>query len=68
MSILFAIVGMVLGFGSFAFGNPAGVPVFGLAFVAAGFLRESRARKRTAVFVLLGAASLICMVGTFRSF
>ena len=68
MSILFGIVALVFGSGSFAFGNPAGVPVFGLAFAAAGFLRESRARKRTGVFVLLSAASLICAVGTLRSF
>ena len=68
MSIFFGLLAVVFGIGAFAFANPAGVPVFGLAFAAAGFLRESRGSKRVAVFVLLGAGTLICAVGVLRSF
>jgi len=68
MSIFFGILTVAFGVGAFAFANPAGVPVFGLAFAAAGFLREFRSTKRMAVFVLLGAGTLICVVGTLRSF
>jgi hypothetical protein len=67
MSIFFGLLAVVFGVGAFAFGNPAGVPIFGLAFAGAGFLRESRGKKRMAVFVLLGAGTLICIVGTLRS-
>jgi hypothetical protein len=68
MSIFFGVLAVVFGIGTFAFVNPAGVPVFGLAFAAAGFLRESRGSKRMAVFILLGAGTLICAFGTLRSF
>jgi hypothetical protein len=68
MSIFFGLLAVVFGIGAFAFANPAGVPVFGLAFAAAGFLRESRGSKRMAVFILLGAGSLICAVGMLRAF
>jgi hypothetical protein len=68
MSIFFGLLAVVFGIGAFAFANPAGVPVFGLAFAAAGFLRESRGSKRMAVFILLGAGSLICAVGLLRAF
>jgi hypothetical protein len=32
MSIVFGILALIFGIGTFAFANPAGVPVFGLAF------------------------------------
>jgi len=67
MSILFGVLALLFGIGAFAFMNPAGVPVFGLAFAATGFLRESRGSKRLAVFILLGAGTLVCAVGTLRS-
>ena len=68
MSIFFGLLAVVFGIGAFVFADPVGVPVFGLAFAAAGFLRESRGSKRMAVFVLLGAGSMICAVGVMRSF
>jgi hypothetical protein len=68
MSVFFGILAFVFGVGAFAFSNPVGVPVFGLAFAAAGFLRESRGGKRTAVYILLGTGTLICAVGVLRSF
>jgi hypothetical protein len=68
MSIIFGILALFFGIGAFTFANPAGVPVFGLAFAAAGFLREFRNSKRVAVFILLGLATLICVFGTLRSF
>jgi hypothetical protein len=68
MSIFFGVLAVVFGVGAFAFADPVGVPVFGLAFAAAGFLRESRGSKRMAVFILLGAGTLICAVGLLRSF
>ena len=68
MSIFFGLLAVVFGIGALVFADPVGVPVFGLAFAAAGFLRESRGSKRMAVFVLLGAGSMICVVGVMRSF
>jgi hypothetical protein len=68
MSILFGFLAIALGVGTFAFADPAGVPVCGLAFAGAGFLRESRGRKRMPVFVMLGVGTLICTVGLLRAF
>jgi hypothetical protein len=68
MSVFFGLLAVAFGVGTFAFADPAGVPIFGLAFAAAGFLRESRGGKRMAVFVLLGVGTLICAVGALRSF
>jgi hypothetical protein len=68
MSIFFGLLALVFGVGTFVFANPAGVPIFGLAFAAAGFLRESRGSKRIGVFLLLGAGSLVCAVGLLRAF
>jgi multidrug transporter EmrE-like cation transporter len=67
MPIFFAIASIVFGVGSFAFANAAGVPVFGLAFAAAGFLRESRSGKRRYVLALLTAGVALCAYGTFLS-
>jgi hypothetical protein len=68
MSILFGILAVVFGIGAFAFADPVGVPIFGLAFAAAGFLRESRGSERAAVLILLCMGTLICAVGLLRSF
>jgi hypothetical protein len=68
MSIFFGLLAIVFGVGAFAFVNPAGVPILGLAFAAAGWLREFRGSKRVAVLILLGTGSLICAVGVLRSF
>jgi hypothetical protein len=67
MPIFFAVVSITFGAGSFAFANSAGVPVFGLAFAAAGFLRESRGRRRPVVFALLTVGLALCSYGTFLS-
>jgi hypothetical protein len=68
MSIFFAALAVAFGIGGFVFVNPAGLPIFGLAFAAAGFLRESRSRKRKAVLAFLGIGALVCSVGLLRSF
>ena len=83
MSILFGLLAVISGIAAFAFANPAGLPVFGLAFAAAGYLREYRGSQRAAVlgdfvksrgpqrmpvYALLGVGSLICAVGVLRSF
>jgi hypothetical protein len=68
MSVLFGVLAVVFGIGAFAFADPVGVPIFGLAFAAAGFLREPRESKRVAVMILIGAGTLICSVGLLRSF
>ena len=68
MSIFFGLLAVVFGVGAFAFANPAGVPIFGLAFAAAGLLREFRGSKRMGIFILLGTGSLICAVSVLRSF
>jgi hypothetical protein len=68
MSIFYGVLAVVSGIGGFVFADPAGVPVFGLAFAAAGFMRESRGSRRAGVFALLGVGSLICVVGLLRSF
>ena len=67
MPVFFAIASIIFGAGSFAFGNPAGMPVLGLAFAAAGFLRESRSSKRLFVFVLLAVGVVLCAYATFLS-
>ena len=67
MPVLFAIASIGFGAWSFAFTNAAGVPVFGLAFAAAGFLRESRGEKRKVVFALLTIGAGICAYATFIS-
>ena len=67
MPVFFAIASIIFGAGSFAYGNPAGVPVFGLAFAAAGFLRESRSSKRRFVFALLAVGVVLCAYATFLS-
>ena len=68
MSIILGTLAVLLGVGAFAFANPAGVPIFGLALAAAGFLRELRGRKRIPVVALLVLGSLINALGTLRSF
>jgi hypothetical protein len=67
MPVFFALASILFGAGSFAFANSAGVPVFGLAFAAAGFLRESRAAKRPWVFAVLTIGLALCAYRTFLS-
>lgn len=67
MPIFFAAASIIFGAGSFAVGNPAGVSVFGLAFAASGFLRESRGSKRRSVFALLAISVALCGYATFLS-
>ena len=67
MPIFFAVASIIFGAGSFAFANSAGVPVFGLAFAAAGFLRESRDQRRRFVFALLIIGIALSAYGTFLS-
>ena len=68
MSILYGFLALTLGVVAFAFGNPAGVPIFGLAFAGAGFLREFRGPKRMPILLFLVVGSGICVFGTLRSF
>jgi len=67
MPVFFALASILFGAGSFAFANPAGAPVFGLAFAAAGFLRESRTAKRPWVFAVLTIGLALCAYGSFLS-
>jgi hypothetical protein len=62
-----AVASLLIGGLSLGFLNPAGVPVIGLAFAAAGLLRESREGKRGFVFILLGIAIVLCAYATFIS-
>lgn len=68
MPLFDAIVSVVLGVLSLGFLNPAGVPVIGLAFAAAGLVRESREGKRAWIFVLLAIGTALCAYATFISF
>jgi hypothetical protein len=67
MPLFFAVVSIMFGAGAFAFENSAGVPVFGLAFAAAGFLRESRGAKRNWIFALLIIGLGLSAFGTVLS-
>jgi hypothetical protein len=67
MSVLYTILAFIFGAGSFAFGNSAGVPVFGLAFAAAGWLREARSTKRKLVYLPLSIATALCAYATLIS-
>jgi hypothetical protein len=61
------LASIVLGAMSLGFPNPAGVPVVGLVFAAAGVLRESREGKRPMAFVVLAIGALLCAWATFIS-
>jgi hypothetical protein len=67
MPLFFAVVSIIFGAGSLAFENPAGGPVFALAFAAAGFLRESRGAKRNWIFALLIIGLGLSVYGTVLS-
>jgi hypothetical protein len=67
MNIFYALLSSLFGIGTFAFKNPAGFPVFGLAFAAAGFFREFRGQKRKGVIIFLTVGGVICIVGTVKS-
>jgi hypothetical protein len=68
MPLFDAVVSVVLGALSFGFLNPAGIPVIGMAFAAAGFVRESREGKRAWVFALLAVGAVLCGYATFIAF
>jgi hypothetical protein len=55
------------GITSFGSGNPAALPVFGLAFGAAALVRESRGSRRKPIFVASGLGCLVCGLGTIVS-
>ena len=61
------IVSLLVGGLSLGFLNPAGVPVIGLAFAAAGLLRESRQHRRLFVFILLAVGIALCGYATLIS-
>ena len=67
MPLFDGVVSVLLGAMSLGFLNPAGVPVIGLAFAAAGFVRESRESKRIFVFILLAIGAALCGYATFIS-
>lgn len=67
MNAIYGILSILFGVGTFFFVNPAGLPVFGLAFAAAGLLRESRGEKRKAVIAISILGAVICGVGTVVS-
>jgi hypothetical protein len=62
------VVSVLLGAMSLGFLNPAGVPVIGLAFAAAGFVHESREGKRAWMFVFLAIGTALCAYATFIAF
>jgi hypothetical protein len=49
--------------GAFALQDPAAVPVFGLAFGAAGLIREARGPRRKAVLAIACVGIVVCLVG-----
>ena len=67
MSVFFGLFSLCLGAGAFCFSDPAGIPVFGLAFAGAGALREARGAKRASAYALLTISALICAFGVFRA-
>jgi hypothetical protein len=67
MSIFYGFLAFVLSVLGLGLAAPEGV-FFGLAFAAAGYLREYRGRKRMLVFVFLDVDGLICAVGLWRLF
>ena len=64
MNYVYAVLSLGLGLSAFAFRDPAGVPVLGLAFGLAAVLRESRGSKRRAVLAIAGVGSAISLVGS----
>ena len=67
MNMVYGVLSIIFGVGTFFFANPAGVPVFGLAFAAAGLIRESRGQKRKIVIAISVIGALICAAGTVVS-
>jgi hypothetical protein len=67
MPLFDSVASILLGAMSLGFVNPAGVPVVGLAFAAAGLVGESRESKRMFVFVLLVLGAALCGYATFVS-
>ncbi len=67
MEIFYAVIALLLGGMSFVMANPAGMPVFALAFAAAGFLRERRGARRKWLLALLAVAIIIGVIGSIIS-
>jgi len=55
---------LALGAWSFTLGDPAAIPVFGLAFGAAGIVRESRGSKRVVVILISGLGEVLGIIGS----
>ena len=67
MNWIYSSLSILAGVASFGFGNPAGLPVFGLAFGAAAALRESRSSRRLPVYLAAGFGCLVSALGTLIS-
>jgi len=68
MSIVLGILSILCGYLSFGAGNPPVIPVLGIAFAAAGLVRENRGLKRKGVLVLCAVALALSVVGTVLVF
>ena len=68
MSIVLGILSVLCGYLSFGAGNPPVIPVVGIAFAAAGLVRENRGLKRKGVLVLCVLALVLSVVGTVLVF
>jgi hypothetical protein len=68
MAILLGILSLGCGYLSFGAGNPPVIPVLGIAFGAAGLLRENRGDKRKGVVILCWVALALSVVGTVMLF
>ena len=64
MNYAYAVLSLALGLGAFAFRDPAGVPVLGLAFGLAAVLREYRGLKRRVVLALAAVGCVVSLVGS----
>ena len=63
MNILYGVLSLICGFLSFGAGNPALIPVLGLAFGAAGLVRENRGEKRKGIVALCAIGLVLSVVG-----
>jgi hypothetical protein len=64
---VYSSLSILAGISSFGFGNPAALPVFGLAFGSAALLRESRGARRRPVLLTAGFGCIVCGLGTLVS-
>ena len=68
MSVVLGILSIVCGYLSLGSGNPPVIGVFGIAFAAAGLVRENRGEKRRGVVILCAVALALSIVGTILLF